>query len=408
MPAPPALRLLVLSDLHAHTAALDGGGATSLSFHGSAEAVDRLFGGIRDALDEIAVQHVDAVICPGDLTDKADETALTQVWARLCALADSLGAKLIATAGNHDHDSRADGGFDPMTYLKQLDPPFPVREEHESLRYFARNFARIDTADHTFISVNSGALGGYQGPDGDEYRHGRVQPADMKQLSRSLQETPPRRTRVLVIHHHPVQLPAVDLNEHSRIKDAELLLDLLGADGSWLIIHGHKHRPWIQYAPGGGGSPVLFSAGSFSAPLDGVLAQSTKNQFYLLDLITDSEAVELDLGTAGRFRAWSHSPMAPKAWVPSGSTDGLPAAGGFGWRADPWRLASRVRDHVIGAGKDVDFEGLIDWEPRLPFLSPDDLAKLARHLAFLDAEMCARFDAEGQLLRIEYSKKAES
>lgn len=399
------MRLLVLSDLHANSSTPDTGGGTSLNFHGSAQGVDRMFGGILAVLESEDLVGVDAVVCPGDLTDRCDPTALAQVWARLCRLADDLGAQLIATAGNHDLDSRGEGGLEPNSHLMSLDPPFPFRDGDAHSGYFAYHYARTTVGANTAVVLNSAAMGGLSGPEGEEYLHGRVTPPQMERLRRELKENPPSGVRVLVVHHHPVQLPKIDLDEKSVIRNAELLLDLMQDDGPWVVIHGHKHRPWIQYAPGGGGSAVLFSAGSFSAGLDGVLAQSTKNQFYLVDVLSDSTADEVGLGASGTFRAWSHSPMDESAWVPSGSTDGLPARGGFGWRTDPSRLARETAKFVSNRGQDATWQDLVAHEPRFPYVAPHDLKTFVDRLRAMNEMFDPRFDAEGKLERIGFLTK---
>lgn len=390
----------MLSDLHAHSEEPDPGGAQSLSFHGSGAAVEKLFAGVSTALADVSIDRIDAVICSGDLANKCDTTALPLIWARLSRLADDLSAPLIATAGNHDH---ARTGGDPKSFLKLLRPHFPTRDQPAFLSYFAQDFARTSVAGHTVITLNSSALAGYQAADGtDEYKHGRVSRDTVAAIQTELRSTPPEGVRVLVVHHHPVQLPQIDLNEASKIIEAELLLEALADDGRWLIIHGHKHRPWIQYAPGGGGSAVLFSAGSFAAQLNGVLAQSTKNQFYVIELLTDDEAHELGLGVAGIFRAWTLSPIELSVWVDSGRNDGLPAVGGFGWRADPYRLARQLDELAQAEQREITWSKLVDREPRLPFLSPDDWKRVDQQLGRNFSETKIEWDAEGRLIHVAH------
>ncbi|GAA4723701.1 hypothetical protein GCM10023350_02440 [Nocardioides endophyticus] len=395
-----AMRLLVLSDLHANTTVPDGGGAASLSFHGSAQGVDRMFGGIAPALAAAGVEDIDAVVVPGDLTDKCDPTALAGVWARLCGLSDELGAELLATAGNHDLQSRAADGSQPNSHLMALEPHFPIRDKLSHANYFAYHFVRTSVGEHTAVVLNSAALGGYSGPEGDEFRHGRVTADGMKRLRTELNDAPSSGVRLLVVHHHPVQLPNIDLNEKSAIRDAELLLEVMQDDGPWLVIHGHKHRPFIHYAPGGGGSAVLFSAGSFSAGLDGVLAQSTKNQFYVIDVLDDEASDAMGLGASGTFRAWSYSPMVGQAWVPSGVTDGLPARGGFGWRTDPTHLARRLIQFARDRNTDTSWEELTAFEPRLVHLAPADFDRVVHRLRRPAELLDVRIDSEGALDRI--------
>lgn len=402
----PSTRLLVLSDLHAHSTESSADGAVSLSFHGSATGVSRMFDGLEATLLREGITGIDAVICAGDLSEQCDESALPLVWDRLCRLADKLGAELVATAGNHDMLRK--GGPAPQLLLT-LEPPFPMRDENERMRYFSYHFARAEINGHSIFSLNTASLTGRKDENGkDEHEHGSIEKITIDKIKESLSQAPARGTRVLVMHHHPVQLPSIDLKEDSRARNVERLLELLEHDGSWLVIHGHKHRPWIHYSYGGGGSPVLFSAGSFAAPLDGVLAQSTKNQFYVLDLLPDADAHELQLGPAGRFRAWSHSPHEEEAWVKSGATDGIPARGGFGWRADPSRVARLIADYIVLHSRDQTWDDLLAHEPRLAYLTPQDWAQIDRKLAGINPDLRIEREAHGALVKIEYRERAQS
>ncbi len=382
----------------------DAGGASSLSFHGNSHVTDKLFNGIVATLAALDIDQVDAVVCAGDLTDRCDPSALHQVWARLCNIADTLGAPLIATAGNHDYQRQ--GGEGPDQHLKSLAPAFPTRDDSEAMCYFAYHFARKEVEGTTFVTVDSAAKTGQIDENGTpEYAHGRVTRGTVDRISKSFSQDTPSGSKVLVVHHHPVQLPSIDQNESSRIQDAEPLLELLAEHGPWLIIHGHKHRPWIQYAPGGGGSAVLFSAGSLAAPLDGVLAQSTKNQFYLLELAQDAELRDLGLGSAGTFRAWTHTPIEPDVWVPAGKNDGLPAQGGFGWRIDPLRLAELISSQVRTHARDITWNELLESEPRVKYVIPDDWNKSIRHLSRIDASVKPVVTAEGTIDRVTFTRE---
>ena len=236
----------------------------------------------------------------------------------------------------------------------------------------------------------------------DEYKHGRVSPELVASLQAELTSRKPTDTRILIVHHHPVQLPLIDLNEASKMRDSELLLDALADDGRWLVFHGHKHRPWIHYAPGGGGSAVLFSAGSFAAALDGVLAQGVRNQFYVVELLDEEAAHALGLGVAGTFRSWTLSPMEPDVWVPSGRSDGLPAIGGFGWRVDPHRLAKTLHEVAHASKSEVTWNVLLAAEPRLPYVNPDDWRHVDQQLARWYPNSKIQWDPEGRLLHVAY------
>lgn len=132
-----------------------------------------------------------------------------------------------------------------------------------------------------------------------------------------------------------------------------------------------------------------------------MLAQSTKNQFYLIEVAPRAQADALDLGAAGRFRAWSHVPVGETAWVPSGTTDGLPAHGGFGWRPDPRAVAARLQVALqTSTTGELTAPQLEVFEPRLAFLSPVDWSSAERALRALNINIRIDRDAEGQLQRL--------
>lgn len=400
------VRILVLSDLHAHTRPPDGGGATHLSYHGSAEGVEKLLGGLKSTLEREGIHSVDVVVVPGDLADKCDPTALPKVWADICALAEHLNAKLVATAGNHDHNRR---NGEPASGLKALRPEFPTRDAAGRLSYFCDDIAEILIDDTLFVTLNSASLTAVSRYDSDAVGAEAVVQDDMGYFTEAararlvdlLAANSGMATGVLVVHHHPVQLPTIDQNEASLIRGAHELLRMLESHGDWLIIHGHKHRPYIHYGPGGGGSPVLFSAGSFSAALDGVLAQSTKNQFYLVDLDSLAARASIALGLTGRFRAWSHSPLEPSVWVPSGRTDGIPAIGGFGWRTSPSALAAMLIGHSRETTTGLTASQLGVWEPRLAYIDPATLTR-AVELVNATPDVRLKLSESGQIESLDY------
>jgi len=319
-------------------------------------------------------------------------------------LAQSLGATLLATAGNHDYASHpGDGPIDPKETLLDLKPLFPSGESEAQRDYFAYAVARADIADTRFILFNSCSTHGLSEGNTPEYEHGRVTKSALRRIKDSMAASPRPRTNVLVTHHHPVQLPYFDTEERSQILDAGLLIKALEDDESWLVVHGHKHRPWVHYAQGGGASPTLFSAGSFAADLGGDdFGGSLRNQFYLVELLTPDESSALNLGLSGSIHAWSRIPYGDNAWAPAGPTDGMAAESGFGWRADPRVVADRVEAWLSTQEGTITQEQLYSWEPRLQYLTPDDLKRMT---TIIERRNAYRFklDNHGRFTGIEIS-----
>lgn len=369
------LRILVLSDLHC-TSKPPGDDAgswltTTTSTHPRANplrAVDKV-------LSDAGVV-VDIVVCAGDLCDKADPAALQYVWRELTSLADRLEARLIATVGNHDLDSRHAAGVDPKDALFALKPIFPCSDDILRDRYWSRDYVLVEGEGWRIVTLNSCTFHGYVPADGPESRTGRVSAKSCLLLQDELNDLGPTTAiQILLVHHHLEPLPYVDQQDRSQMKDAEDLIQILTRTGPWMVIHGHKHYARLLYAHGSGGSPVVMSAGSFSAyPYAGVTAEGGRNQFYVITFPSRSELDQLDIGLAGTFQTWDWTPS--QGWLPAAPRSGLPASGGFGWRADPSLLARRVEAEVRNSGT-MDHERLMQLEPRLEYVIPSDLDILA-------------------------------
>ena len=103
---------------------------------GAASQAAKLFSDVEHALAASDIADIDYVLCAGDITNRADAPALERAWGMVASLASNLGARLIATAGNHDYashsrddppDLTADlpAEVDPKDALLQLDPQGP-------------------------------------------------------------------------------------------------------------------------------------------------------------------------------------------------------------------------------------------------------------------------------------------
>lgn len=409
MPEERRLRLLVLSDMHAYCGAARDKAPSSIQITGrDPEDVD-VFNGCLVALKASGVEQVDAVLCAGDMTDEADPEALERVWAFLNQVASALGARLIATTGNHDVDSRGRRGVDPRESLLDLQPLFPTGTEPGQQHYFTHHFCLDEIGETPILVLNSSAHHGMVHEvvtqDGTpwnehEYNHGRVTRATIAKISAALDAQTADRTSVMLTHHHPIQLPGSDASELSQMVDGAELLNALARHGQWLVIHGHKHRPFIHYAPGGGGSPVIVSVGSMGATMDGEYEQAVENQIYLIELLSPSEADALHLGVAGTVRAWTREPWGRPAWREAAPQDALPALNGFGWRENPATVSRGIADWLGRQGGSATIQEVEQEFPALPYLIPSDLELTISHLERNRGCMVVR-DTGGQVVRIE-------
>jgi hypothetical protein len=297
----------------------------------------------------------DVLLCCGDMGDKADPDGIRFTWRWVNTIAAALEPKyVVGTAGNHDVDSR--GLYTPddaMATLGALVPRFPIPlDDGLCDSYWARGFALIEDADYRVAVLNSSAHHGNE----DEAKHGKVSEHLLAELEAALKASGPRPINVLACHHHPFRHGDIDQLDYSAMEGAPELLNLLGSGeyGHWLIVHGYKHHPRLRYASGTGAAPVILSAGSFSAELYLELQTRARNQFYVVELDAGA-AGQLGLGLAGQVRAWDW--VAAKGWDLAARRSGLPAHGGFGYRAAGDVIASDVADLVA-----VSQTGYMTWQ----------------------------------------------
>lgn len=380
------VRLLILSDIHAFSSR-----PPDLEEPSYAKANAPGLNPFAALAKETAqwAMPIDFVVCPGDICDQADEEGLVYAWDQLAQVATSLGAHLVATAGNHDLDSRfLTTSFNPKGALQRLTPTFPHEGEHASDCYWARNFSALKERNTIFVSVNSAAFHGYHNEDRmfREFEHGRISPDTVHAISKSLAELDDDSVQhhILLCHHHPqVVGPFRDVEGNSAMRDAHILLDQLTDQGRpWLIVHGHRHYPSISYAAGGANAPVIFSAGSFSRRLGDIYEGQVDNQFYVVELLQSTACESLDLDIAGIFTSWTwgHS----EGWIPAPPRTGLPRQGGFGYRGSVLALAKRIVALLQQSqAPSIRWVTVRQQLPQVQYLVPTDLHDLMKRLTTL-------------------------
>jgi hypothetical protein len=333
------IKVAVASDLHAYSA--DPTSPSHLDVKDPEASGSHPIAGLLRLIKEENLK-ADALLCPGDMGDKASPEGVKYAWAALHRVKAAIGASLLAaTAGNHDIDSRYVGDdHDPEHILKGLTPPFPLSMESLSDRYWARAYVIKDLPAFRLVLLNSSA---YHGHTPTEKNHGRIDKQTLSLLEKDLLSRPPKVTNILLCHHHPHPHSELDLGAEDVMKQGQLLLELLGTGrvGRWLVIHGHKHYPKISYAAGGSASPVIFAAGSLCANLFLKTQNRVRNQFYVITLSSDEIK---KVGMVGRVQSWDWVPG--KGWSRAGEGSGLPATFGFGCREDALTLAKRVAAFV--------------------------------------------------------------
>jgi len=367
------MKLAIVSDLHGFDSGTNSeGGPSHYDVNPSRDRNQCPIENLRSLIQKQKLS-ADLLLCPGDLVHQACRSSLPKVWKELNDLAILLGVShTIATAGNHDVDSRLQyTSYDPNEGLKTLQPGFPTNDLTLKRQYWADHFFFFQHDYLRLLVLNSSAYH----TNKDEIEHGRISNNTLKGISNELNPSTQETFNVLLCHHNPQKHSELMLGEPDEIKGGQLLLDLLQRPNQlgWLVIHGHKHHPKLTYAAGNSGSPIVFSAGSFASTLYPELREETGNQFYILDI----DKLNLSTrGLVGTFRCWDwHKGF---GWRDADSNKGLPASGGFGHREHPLVLANRIKAslHEIN-DKHIKGENVYTVFPELSFVSPNDLDALS-------------------------------
>ncbi|MDH3062304.1 metallophosphoesterase [Achromobacter insolitus] len=371
------VRLLVVSDIHAFSDRAKKSTGSVVDLSGAEDGTSNPL----DALVADAKQmniHPDLLVCAGDICNQADFGGLERAWKRLHRLRGELGAaSVLATCGNHDLDSRfiiEQDDPDPKGALLSLDPPFPLEEESQCNKFWARNYAIVPGPNGVVIVLlNSCAFhGGAQ----TEIDHGRVSQRTIDELAKDLIPTRGARAHILVCHHHPIQLEGWQNRvDNEFMQRGQVLLDRLCAatHSPWFVIHGHRHSPKLIHGSSPtNDTPFVFGAASLGARVAGV-----SNQFHVIDLHS-SDAPD-HAPVVGRIQTWSWTDTS--GWSTLRDAASMPNLCGFGYRGQIKTLAKKIRDLV---GDDyLSWDRLVVELPAVELLIPDSQVQLENELTGL-------------------------
>ncbi len=361
------VRMVVLSDIHATE---NGDPFTNVAKNTNEDGVANALVGAREKL-AAEVGSADTVICPGDLVDGGVTDAMLWTWDELHGIAGDLGADLIGSAGNHDLLLEPTGGDKPEKSLRALRPKFPFDETQCVATYWGHDLAVVERESWRVLSINSSAtLGGF---DKDEAKHGRFTRDCLEELPGILGEGPSPVVNVCVCHHHPHEWTEDSDKETNHMLEGDRLIEFLeGRDERWMLIHGHKHHPRLDYLGGTSAGPVRLASGSIGADLLGESGTRVRNQMHVIDF--DGSAINLGLFLAGTVRTFEWDPGV--GWVDPGATSVLPAQSSFGYRRDGMELASWVLAQARQRNQRTwTWQEVIEAEPRCAFLADCDRSR---------------------------------
>jgi hypothetical protein len=338
----------------------------------------------------------DILLCPGDMTNRSDNTGKLYAWMALNELADALQADaLYATPGNHDLETHSPVP-DPTAALRTLSPSYPTRDAARDDLFWRDGYCVVEDPVSRFVILNS-CLGfpSHPGAAADEVEineykvaldRGAFLESTQIALENDFSSWPHKPVNVLMTHHHVAEHEKRHLFKDTygpmgRGDELLGLLDRYPGTGRWLVVHGHKHVPLIANASGGSAStPIVMSAASVGGKLWHPIVSVTRNQFHILEFHVETVLGLPDLRGVCESYMWGFG----DGWGIAANTQaGLPAMCGFGVSHDHRDLARRVASLLSPADEIVKWDLVVEHVPEITYQSHRDLLLLDDALADL-------------------------
>ncbi|MDC0994030.1 metallophosphoesterase [bacterium] len=385
------IKIAVVSDLHAYFK--EDCSINSYMRFGTSESEGK--NPLINLIDFIKEEHLksDILVCPGDICNQADISGFKHAWMRLHELNKALeSTHLLPTCGNHDLNSRyiVDRGAaddpDPKGGLLSQKPRFPFDDLINNNQYWAHNFVFIDITDECCaLILNTSAYHGLN--DKEELEHGRISKRTIDAIEEDLTNRTDKRIYILICHHHIVQMTGQKgTDDDDHVKNGLSLLNRLEriTKKTWLVIHGHRHKPRLIYGQTATScAPIIFGSSSLGAQEQGI-----SNQFHLIELKESKDPNHSSI--VGTIKTWSWTQTTPWS-LSSASNVGLPAECGFGFKGQIVNLAEDL--YKIIRNPYIEWKEATAELPSLNFLTPDSKYQLIDELKKRNVKL--QFDEAG-------------
>lgn len=360
------LTIAIISDLHCHPSNVNYKSETYLTTdllrsNKGKHPVESLI-----SLIEEEELKVDLTICPGDFSNKADTQGLISGWNYVLEISQKLNsAQTIATLGNHDIPSRDEGVLDTFETVKGIGRDFPIKDKEKLASFYEQGFCILEDEHTEILVLNTVKFH----TNRNELNRGRVTEAQLQILKSQL--TPSQdKIKIALCHHHPIQHERLGLGSHDLMILGNDFIDILNQNNYDILIHGHKHDPWLRYASGAGTLPV-FSAGSFSAT-EQILFSDRRNTFHLLNI-----SKEKGVRAKGIIKTYEY--YTGSGWMKSKGIQSIPYSTGFGSQESLDRIISQFTDYTVDKTV-IKWQDIIENVPELNFLSSDQLLQFEENL----------------------------
>ncbi|WP_428662127.1 metallophosphoesterase family protein [Runella sp.] len=375
--ASKTLKVAIISDLHCHPekeALKDNNTylfSAKLRSPANEHPVEDLLGIIsRDNIE------VDLVLSPGDITDQCDIQGFFSGWSYVIEISRALKSMdTIATVGNHDVDSRLKHSQYSLDIPKKISQNFPLSVA-EVGTFWDKGFTFIEKEDYQILVFNSTHFHTHstKEPTENPSVKGKVDSLQIEAIEKYLScNNDDSKIKIFLCHHHIIKHSRLGMGEYDFIENGEDLLRIIGKYKFDLVIHGHKHDPWLRYVYTSSGSyqiPIL-SSGSFSAT-NQILWASIFNYFHVIEIEKQESG-----NCFGKILTYTFK---NKSGWRKDREDGFLPYTGFGYQGNINDIVKKV-ESIIRGKQVVAWEKVLEAVPEINFLTPDQMEELEKQLS---------------------------
>jgi len=303
----------------------------------------------------------DILLCPGDITDKANKQGLVSGWAYVNEIKVALGnPKTAATVGNHDIDSyNLNKSATPDDLLKKLSDSYPTENTDLNNSFWSKNYCIIEQNEFALLIINSS----YSQTDKEKAKKCEISTSMLEEIEQDIKRIS-QKPKICLLHHHPIHHSNIDYADSDFVERGDKLLSVLSINGFSIVIHGHKHDPRIVIHD----EMAVFACGSFSSLMN-LKDVGAENTFHLVRLSLTKRK--------GKIESWVFGPA--YGWSKKHDTH-FPCYTGFGSEMSTDAIATRCNEIFNQKGAPVRYDEIISMVPDIEYLTPTQQKDLARIL----------------------------
>jgi 3',5'-cyclic AMP phosphodiesterase CpdA len=302
----------------------------------------------------------DILVISGDITDRAQPSQFVHAGKLINRIASKLGVKndsVVIVPGNHDLNwdvaQLAANNNEPF-WLDYRFAPFVAGQIQAG--YGATLAEALVKPPHFLLQRNDHAdlwsfnSAAYDTPDRKPH-YGEIREQHRQALADALQaeygSKVKEKRRIFITHHHLKPQPDLypDIPDFSGMVNGDQLYDLILSYNFDLVLHGHKHRPWIR---------ATLESGSFSQQLGSYFDGRIANLWHLVDIHESPPG----LPCKGEIKSWAFAPA--QGWVPARPiVHGIDHITPFGYVQDRTTISDLMDTALAAAFAHTDY---VEWK----------------------------------------------